>query len=139
MAIPRTNLHLFRVVNQIITTLMNLHRGMRTNAQTHRAMAVAQSPALTVLQTFIADAAAAYLLQLQWIIDLRNDSVKEQRLLDVLAKMGWTEPDVVDVVTALRQVAVGLRDAPRSTYAEIITACDAVIAAIQAPDSLWPE
>lgn len=139
MATIRTKLHLFRVADQIRQTLINTHRDMVTNATIHRAMAVAQSPALTALQTFVRDAALAYLVHLQWIIDLRNDPVKEARLLTVLGLMGWTEADVVDVVTALRQAAIALRDAPQTTYAQIITACDQLLVAVEKPDSLWPE
>ncbi len=139
MAIPRTNLHLLRVVDQIRLTLMNLQRDMVLNANKHKVAAISQSPPLAILQNYVRDTALAYLDKLQWIIDLRNDPTKEQRLLDTLAKMGWSESDVVDVVTALRQAAVALRDAPRTTYAEIIVACDAMLAAVQPPDSLWPE
>ncbi len=116
-----------------------MQRDMVLNANAHKAMANAQSPPLATLQNFVRDVALAYINKLQWIIDLRNDSTKEQRLLTTLAQMGWSENDIVDVVTALRQAAVALRDAPRTTYGEIITACDAMIAAVQPPDSLWPE
>lgn len=138
MAIPRTNLHLLRVVDQMRTLLLNMQHDMIRNATTHKAWALAQLP-LAGIQTAVQATAANYLALLQTIIDLRNDSTKEQRLLDTLAKMGWTEADVVDLVTAFLQVARGLRDAPRTTYAEIIAACDGVLAAVQPPDSLWPE
>lgn len=137
--IPTTNLHAFRVLDQIRMTLINTQRDMIRNATAHRAMAVAQSPSVAVLRGFVNDAALAYLAHLQWIIDLRDNPVREQRLLDALAKWGWTEADVVDVVTSLRQPAVALRDASKTTYVEIISACDAVLAAVNAPETLWPE
>ncbi len=112
---------------------------MVKNALAHKAMALAQSPNLATLQTFVRDTALNYLALLQRVIDLRDDPVKRQRLLDTLAKMGWTEADIVDVLTALRLVAIALRDAPRTTYAEIVIACDAVLASVAMPDSLWPE
>lgn len=139
MAIPRTKIHLVRVVDQIRQNLVGLQRDMAENAAAHRAMALAQSPALSVLQGFLADCVTEYLRRLQWVIDLRNDPTKEARLLAVITLWGWTEDDIVDVVTALRQVAIGLRDAPRTTYAQIVTACEAVLAACDPPDSLWPE
>lgn len=139
MAITINSIGKRRLVNQIEQNLTGLQRDMNSNALTHKAMAQAGSPALPVLQSFVADAAASYLTRLQWIISLRNDAVRRQRLLDVLAAAGWTETEVVDYVTALRNAAIALRDAPRSTYAEIITACDAMLAAVDKPESLWPE
>ena len=139
MAIPLTNLHKGRVVEQIRQNLIGLQNDMRHNALTHRAMAQAQSPALAILQGFVADAAAAYLTRMQWLIDLRNAPVRRQRLLDILTLMGWTEADITDAATPLRAAAVALRDAPKTSYAEIVTACDAVLASVDAPESLWPE
>ncbi len=139
MSTPLTNLHAFRVLDQIRQTLINTQRDMIANAKANKLSAQAQSPSVVILAQFVADCAASYLAHLQWIIDLRNDSVKEQRLLDALAKWGWAESDVVDVVTALRAPAVALRDAPKTTYVQIISACDAVLAAVDAPQSLWPE
>lgn len=128
-----------RIINQIEQNLTGLQRDMNNNARTHKAMALAQSPALSVLQSFIADCVASYQTRLQWVIDLRNNPVRRQRLLDMLASAGWAEQEVIDYVTALRNAAIALRDAPRSTFAEIITACDAMLAAVDLPESLWPE
>lgn len=139
MAIPLTNLHKARVVQQMQTMLLQLQLAMRSNALTHKAMAQAQSPNLETLQAFVGDTALRYISNLQWVIDLRNDPVKKQRFLDVLALMGWAETDITNVVTPLRQAAVALRDAPRTTYAEIITACDALLASVDPLPTLWPE
>lgn len=139
MAVPLTNLHKNRVVEQIRTVLMNLQTAMRNNAIAHKAMAQAQSPDLVTLQGFVSACALTYLGNLQWIIDLRNDPVKKQRLLDIVTLLGWTESDITSVVTPLRQAAVALRDAPRTTYAEIIAACDALLTSVDAPPTLWPE
>jgi len=127
------------VIEQIRQNLIGLQNDMRRNAATHKAMAQAQSPQLAVLQQFVADASAAYLTRLQWLIDLRNTPAKRQRLIDILTLMGWTETDITDVATPLRQAAIALRDALQTSYAEIITACDAVLVAVDAPESLWPE
>lgn len=134
-----TNLHRTRVVEQVITILRNVQKDMRRNATVHKQMAQAQTPDHQTLKTYVNDCAATYLQNLQLIIDRRGDAVKKQQMLDILTKMGWTESDIVDTLVPLRQAAIALRDAPRSTYAEIITACDNVLSAVDAPDSLWPE
>jgi len=139
MAIPLTNLHKGRVVEQIKQNLIGLQNDMRRNAQTHKAMALAQSPPLEVLQSFVSDCAFSYLNRSQWMIDLRANTTKRQRLIDILTLMGWTETDLTDVAAPLRQAALALQSAPRTTFAEIITACDAVLVSIDAPESLWPE
>jgi hypothetical protein len=136
--IPITSLQNARVVDQIRQNLMNLQRDLLANAASHKAMAQTQIP-LAQLQQNVADCAADYLRRLQWLIDLRNDPVRRARLLDILTKMNWTEADITDVATPLRQAAVGLRDAPRTSYAEIIAACDSLTAFVDKPDSLWPE
>lgn len=137
--IPRTNLHAGRLVDQIRQNLIGLQNDLRRNATTHKAMANAQSPNLATLQGFMTDAAASYLTRLVWIANLRADPVKRQALVDQLAKIGWTEPDITSVATALQTAAMTLSDAPKTTFAQIIAACDAVLAVVDAPDSLWPE
>lgn len=139
MTIPLTNLHKNRVCDQIRQLLMNTQRDLRNNALAHKAMAQAQSPSLATLQGFVSACALTYLANLQLIIDLRADPVKRQRLLDAIGLMGWTETDITDVVTSLRQAAIGLRDAPRTSYVEISSACDSLLAFVDAPPTLWPE
>lgn len=128
-----------RLITQIEQNLTGLQRDMHNNALSHKANAQAQNVALATLQAWVGDAARAYLARLQWIITLRNDATRRQRLLDVLAAAGWAEQEVVDYVTALRNAAIALRDAPMTTYAQIISACDALLAAVDLPESLWPE
>lgn len=139
MAITINSISKRRLINQIEQNLTGLQRDMHNNALSHKAMAQAQSPALAVLQSFVADCVAQYLRRLQWIIDLRSDPARRQRLVDMLASAGWTEQEVIDYVTALRNAAIALRDAPRATFAQINNACDAMTAAVDKPESLWEE
>ena len=139
MTITLNSIHKRRLLNQIEQNLTGLQRDMHHNAVTHKAMAQAQSPDLSTLATFVRDAVLEYLRRLQWIIDLRANPTRRQRLVDMLASAGWTEQEVVDFVRELRNATIALRDAPRTTYAEIITACDQLLATVDAPESLWPE
>lgn len=134
-----TKLHRQRVFEQVQQNLIGLQRDMATNARTHKAMAQAKSPDAATLRSFVADCATQYLRRLQWVIDLRSDPARRTRLVEAAVAYGWAESDLVDVVTDLRAAAIALRGAPRSTYAEIIAACDAVIATVDMPESLWPE
>lgn len=139
MAIPRTKLHNSRVADQIKSNIIQLQQDMVRNAQAHKAMAQAQSPPLVTLAQFVADTAASYLTRLQWVIDLQADPIRKARVITIIESWGWTEADITDVVVPLRQAAVALRDAPRTAFAQIITACDAMLASVGPPDSLWPE
>lgn len=139
MTIPITAIHKRRLINQIERNLTGLQRDMAQNALTHKAMAMAQSPSAAILATFVTDAALQYLRRLQWIIDLRADATRRQRLVDMLTSAGWTEQEIIDTVQALRQPAIALRDASKTTYAQISTACDALLAVVDLPESLWPE
>ena len=139
MAIPVTAIHKRRIITQIENNITGLQRDMVQNALTHKTMAQAQSPSVEVLATFVTDAAIQYVRRLQWIIDLRTNATRRQRLIDMLTSAGWTEQEVIDTVQALRQPAIALRDAPKTTYAEITTACDTLLAVVDLPESLWPE
>lgn len=139
MAIGIKAFHKERVANQVMQNIIGLQGDMVRNAQTWKAMALAQNPPIATLRTFLNDAAAEYLRRLQWVIDLRNDPMKRQRLLDILVARGWDEQEVVDTVTTLRNVAVQLRDAPKGSYAVVTTICDGILAAIEPVESLWPE
>ena len=139
MAITKTTIHKKRVADQVIHNLTRLQIAMVRNAQTHKAMALAQNPPIATLRTFVNDGAATYLGNLQWVIDLRNDPVRRQKLLDAIALQGIPEADIISMVTELRAAAVALRDAPKGSYAAIVTACDAVLATVDPMDSLWPE
>ncbi len=112
---------------------------MVRNAATWKAMAQAQSPPLATLQSFIHDAAASYQTRLGWVTALRNDAVKKQRFLDEIALRGWSETDITDVVGPMITVANQLAGAALATYAACINACDGITAAVDKPDSLWPE
>lgn len=139
MPIPINGIGKRRLINQIEQNLTGLQRDMHNNAVAHRAMALAESPNLATLAAFVADSAAQYLRRLQWVLDVRNDPVRRQRVLDLLATVGWTEDEITGYVQELRQAAIALRDAPRTSYAEIVTACDAMLVAVDLPESLWPE
>lgn len=139
MAIGIKAFHKERVANQVTQNIIGLQIDMVRNANTWKAMALAQNPPIATLRQYLNDAAANYLTRLQWVIDLRADAVKRQRLIDILTARGWDEQEVVDTVTTLRNVAVQLRDAPKGSYAVVITICDAILAAIEPAESLWPE
>jgi len=139
MTIPITKLHAHRLLEQVLNNLTGLQRDIANNAQAHKAMAQAQSPALETLQMFINDSAAAYLIRLKWIEDVVGAPERRDGLLAALARIGCDESDVTDVYEALRAAVQTFQGAQKTDYGKIIAACDGLIAEVNKPESLWPE
>jgi hypothetical protein len=139
MPIPQTRLHANRVLEQIMNNVIGLQRDMKNNAQTHRAMAVAQSPDIATLRRFVDDAAASYLTRLDWGTSIVNTPAKLTILNSTLSRVGLVLTDITDITDALEDEALALQAASKNSFEEIIAACDTVLAEINLPESLWPE
>ena len=139
MAVPVTALHILRLLLQADQNLSGLQRDMRNNATTWKAMAQAQSVPLPTLAQFMNDAATEYQKRLGWITTAQADTANWTKLSTMFATLGGTAADFNQTVNPLNAVANQLGPADKSTYAAIITACDQILAAINAPLSLWPE
>lgn len=139
MAIPVTQLHILRLLMQADQNLSGLQGDMRSNAITWRAAAVAQSTPAAMLAQWMNDAATAYQTRLAWIATAQADAVIWPKLSALWTLMGGTAADFNNVTTPLKAVADQLGPAAKGTYAQIIGVCDQIIAAINAPLSLWPE
>lgn len=139
MAIPVTQLHILRLLLQADQNLSSLQGGMRSNAVTWRAAAVAQSQPAATLAQWMNDSATAYQTRLAWVATAQADAVIWPKLSALWALLGGTAADFNSITTPLKAVADQLGLAAKTTYAQIITACDQIIAATPAPLSLWPE
>ncbi len=137
--IPVTNLQIGRIVGQIQQNLIGLQRDIHSNALTHKAMAIAQSPDLPTLQSFINDAVASYQKRLQWFTDWSAQTQKQTELANQLAKMGWDLTDITTLENALQQVIADFQQLPLKDYQGIQDACDSLATNCNSPDSLWPE
>jgi hypothetical protein len=138
MAVPVTQVGILRALLQIERNLTNLQRNMRDNAQNWRSMALAQSVFVDTLAGFMNSAATAYQTRLGWM-DTIQLNPEWPRIADLYTRMGGTGQEFTDLMTPLNAVANQLGPAPKTTYAQIVSACDQIIAAINPPLSLWPE
>jgi hypothetical protein len=138
MAVPVTILHALRNLLQIQQSLVQLQRDMRNNANAWIAMANTQSPTVLIVAGFMNNAATAYQTRLQWLTTFQDDpnwtATKNLYLL-----LGGTASDFTDMVSPMQQVANQLGPATKNTYAQIISLCNQILAAIDAPPTLWPE
>jgi len=124
----------FSLLLQLMQDTRNLATNMRWNAGQHKAMAAAQSPSLAVLAQFVNDAAASYLAIITsstaWV------TANQTQMSAAVAIIGATLSDLNNYKTPLQTAATNLQNASKTTYAQITTACDAVLAAVSAPASI---
>lgn len=139
MAIPVTALHILRVMLQGEQNLSGLQRDVRTNAQSWLASAQSENVPVETIAQYMTDAATEYSKRLNWITELQDDTDNWSKIAVMWAKLGGTGGDFSGIITPLTAVANGLVAANKSSYAAIISVCNQIIAAVNAPLSLWPE
>lgn len=139
MAISQTSFHVFRVLNQIMQNMIGLQHDMVSNANTWLTMANAQSPAASVIVGYMKDAATAYETRLGWVLNYKNTSPNWTAVVNMYVALGGVTTDATNLYTQMKAVADGLNTATLTDYPSIITACNQIISAVNAPDSLWPE
>lgn len=141
MRIPTTSLDISRAIDQVVDNLNGLQRDIRNNAIAWRAAAQAQPQTVPVatLAQWMNAAAVSYQTRLSWIATLRADPVNWPLVSAMWVRRGGTASDFTSKVNPMTAVANQLGPAPKTTYAQIISACDQIIAAINAPFSIWPE
>lgn len=138
MAVPVTGVAILRVLLQIQTVINQCQRDMRNNASTWKAVAQAQTTPVLTLAANMNSAAVTYQTNLGWISTMQGDP-SWPRISAMYIALGGSGQEFADVMTPLQAVANQLRPAAKGTYAQIIGACDQILAAINAPLTLWPE
>jgi hypothetical protein len=139
MTVPTTAIHILRLLLQADQNLCGLQKDMRNNAIQWKDQAQAQAVPVLTLASFMDGAAVAYQTRLQWLDDAQANAPLWAELSAMWQMLGGTGQDFSDVTTPLRAVADQLGPAAKTTYAQIVGVCDQIIAAINAPVSLWPE
>ena len=139
MATPITQLSILRLLLQIEQNLIGLQRDMRFNAAAWKAQAQAQSVPIATLQGFMNTSGPAYQTRLAWLPTLQADAVNWPKVSALYTAIGGTGAEFSALMTPLSAVANQLAPATKDTYAQIIAICDQILAAIDAPLSLWPE
>ncbi len=128
-------------VTRVRNLLVNMQRDMRNNAEIHKAAATIGSMPLDKCRRHVSDCADSYLRLLGHITAIRADATRNVEFVVRLNHVGLTEADVLDVFKPLQRAALVLKDAPKNTRAEIISACDALLAAVTPhevdPEKVW--
>ncbi len=139
MAIATTSLHIFRVLHQIVTNLVQLQRDINKNANVWLTQANAQSVPLTTLTAGIAATIVQYQTRLGWISTIMSDATNFPPAQAMYAILGGTAADVNSLFTSLNNIVTTMAGTPLPSYAAVVTGSNNVIAAVPAPISLWPE
>ena len=139
MTISQTTFHTLRVVQQIMGRLVQMQADMNGNARTWIAMANAQNPDVATLAKFMTDSGTEYNRKLAEILTYKNTNPNWPAVVAMFTAMGGVPADAVTLYTQLKAIADGIGSAQLTSYAQIITACNQITAAVQMPDSVWFE
>lgn len=139
MTISYSKFMTFKVLNQITTNLTGLQLDMRANAQAWSVMATNQAPDMVTLAKFMSDAAASYQSRLGWILNYKNTNPNWPAVTAMYTALGGDITEATTLYTQMKNVADQLAAATLTTYAQVTSACNQILGAVQAPDSLWPE
>lgn len=125
----------FNLLLQLMQATRNLASNMIRNANTHIAMANAQSPDLPTLTQFVTDAANSYGAIISASTTWANANLPQ--MTATCALIGATLTDLGNYSAPLTSAVAALKGADKSSYAAIITACNAVIATVPPPASIF--
>lgn len=138
MTIQTTDAHRKAMIEQAQIGVLNLQSSVANNAVTHKQWAIDESVPLEQLQQYITDTLAAYEAIRAKLRHFRDviipndpayltvgDSLK--LTLQSVWAVGQVVADHIDIFAAM----------PRTTYAEIITACQYLIDNVNPPPSIW--
>jgi hypothetical protein len=120
---------------QLLQATRNLARDMVQNANTHKAMATAQSPDVVTLGRFVTDSAASYNRILSaakaWV------QANNAQATAAVGLIGATVSDLNTYTSPIQTAIAALAAADLSTYAAIISACNNVLATVPSPNSVF--
>jgi len=137
MRTDRNDLHRIALVHQAGTIALSLQRDVALNAITHKQWAIEQTVALEKLQERIADTLNSYETLRAKLRRLRDEIIpNDLRILEVGSGMMITPQAVTEVAQFVTDHIDVFAAMPRTTYAEIIAACDYLIGNITPPEEL---
>lgn len=140
MPVPVTQLHVLNNLLQTGQNLNGLQRDMRRNAQTWKAAAQAASIPLGTLSAQMVSAGIAYQARLGWLTTYQtNHNATWIRMRDMYILLGGTAAEFNSFMNPMNAVANGLATGTWANYAAVVTSCDQILTAIDAPPNIWPE
>lgn len=123
-----------RLVLELVGLVAQYRNELRDNLSTIKIQAQAQTPfdAARLAAALNGQAQLGMSTLVTKITALTSDATARAELDDGLQRMGFTRTDLQPAFTALRNGLQALLDAPKTSFAEIIAACDGFLNAIPA-------
>lgn len=121
------------LLDELRQILRNPQYNLNYNAQEWLKRATDQSVPVETLATWINNNANSFERQANFVKAMKTDPDKWGRLSALISKLGGAEKDIDDIIAPNDVEVARLRSAPKSTYAEIITLCNAILAEIKFP------
>jgi hypothetical protein len=144
------------LIEQAADGVLSLQRDVASNAAAHKQWAVAESVPLIDLQTMIADVLTAYEWRRAKLRHFRDVTIPADsgfltvgdQLMLTLQSVGVVGTAVADHIDAFAAMLGATSDINQSgqtayavpgsvTYAQIISACDYLLANVQPPETVW--
>lgn len=138
MTIPITAAQYIRVAEQCLQNVVGIQRDILRSALSWKATAQAQSLPVETLASYVVAVVAELEKRIDWHADLKANQ-DYSNVVAALGTRGAQESDIDLPIAAMSTVIASLKAAPVTSYATIIVACDAVLAATPPLLSLWPE
>ena len=136
--IPANSYNLFDNVRQVSITLRHTQRDIHNHVRSWKNAARASTP-IPVISDVISAANKTFGENLAWISTLKSDKQNWPKIAAIFLVLGATDTDFHAVFDPLLDAVHQISAMDKSSYAAIISACDQILATINAPLSLWPE
>jgi hypothetical protein len=129
----------YGLVEQLVQILTRYRVGVRNNLIGFKTVAQAQAAPVEQLADQANKQADLVLDKVAKINAVVQDPAARAELDDGLQRAGYARADLAPRVIDLRDAAQALKAAPKTSYAELIAACDGFLTAIPPRRSFWPE
>lgn len=139
MPIPYTNIHRKQKIDQAVIGVMNIQNALHVEPSVlFKPMALAQSKTVEEINSMI----DTWITQVDGIrnkpVNFRDvELVNDLDIITLSSTFGISLQDVDSVGQAVFTIFDGFVLMPRTTYEEIILACDYLINNVEAPQSIW--
>lgn len=119
---------------EAVRWLSNVRRNLRENAAAYKVQAAVQGADLTKIAAVMTADATELLKTIAAVKDIASTPARRTKLTDYLTIFGVTLANANAAVTELENAAVALRDASKTTKAQIDAAADAVLSSVTSHD-----
>ncbi len=117
-----------------------MQRDMRDNAESWKIISTGETVPINEIANFMELSRATWQKRLDDINNFQtNEPIEFPKVVAMYEKLGGTTQDFNDTKSPLQTVVTQMQSAPKTTYAELITICDQIMATVDKPLTVWDE